>query len=144
MTLKDRFTVLCGALFLFGLAAIFVLHLPWFSVLLLAWLVSVPIVIAQVGWLGVWVSAQTTIWLFGLTLLFMMHLIWPGILILAGLSATLVAVVPPDQLDQPQQANAKAKRKRQIPVPAGDEDLDLDEEFYTDSETARQQRQVSR
>jgi len=124
--LKERLAAFSGAIFLFGLAGLIMLDLVWPGILLLIWLTSIPVLVAEKGFLfGLWLILQTTIWLVGLPFFFMTGLVWPGILILAGMSALLVAIAPPDRLDQRHQRlmaerrlgrEMMQKRKRGLPV----------------------------
>ena len=114
-----------GAVFLFGLAALFMMGFIWPGILILIWLTAVPILLVEQGLLGLWVIAQTTIWLVGLPLALMAGAVWPGILVLAGFSALLTAVFHPSDLDRANQQrrahrdvyHEKSKRKRGIPLP---------------------------
>ncbi len=114
-----------GAVFLFGLAALFMMGFIWPGILILIWLTAVPILLVEQKLLGLWIIAQTTIWLVGLPLALMAGAVWPGILVLAGFSALLTAVFHPSDLDRAnQQRHAhrdayreKSKRKRGLPLP---------------------------
>ena len=132
--LKERLAAFSGAIFLFGLAGLIMLDLVWPGILLLIWLTSIPVLMAEKGFLfGLWLILQTTIWLVGLPFFFMTGLVWPGILILAGMSALLVAIAPPDRLDRRHQRlmaerrlgrEMMQKRKRGLPVPPASEWLE--------------------
>jgi hypothetical protein len=125
--LKERLAAFGGAIFLFGLAALVLFDLIWPGILLLIWITSIPVLIAEKGFVfGLWLIAQSTIWLVGLPFFAAIGLLWPGVLVLGGMSALLVAIAPPDQLDRRHQ-RVKAerrigreimqKRKRGLPVP---------------------------
>lgn len=131
--LMARMGGLSGAIFLFGLAVLFWGGWVWPGILLVIWLTSIPVLLAENGpWLGAWLIAQAALWLGGMPVLFEMGLVWPGILILAGCSALLVAVAPPDKL-QAMEATRRAARarkrkaKRTLPLPpVSDRLVDVD------------------
>ena len=125
--LKERLAAFSGAVFLFGFAFLALIHFIWPGLLFLFWLVSIPLLLAEKGFLfGMWLITQTTIWLIGLPFMIVLGLTWPGILVLAGMSALLVAIAPPDKLDQRHQRllaerrlgrQMMQKRKRGLPIP---------------------------
>ncbi|MBI5960915.1 MAG: hypothetical protein HY866_19405 [Chloroflexi bacterium] len=129
---QERIGLLSGAIFLFGLAALFQFDLIWPGILPLLFITSVPPIFFELGWkFGLWVMMQTALWLVGVPVLIVNDLIWPGVLMLAGTSALLAAIVSPTKLDaQNQQRKAarrephrKEKAKRlAIPVPFEDDD----------------------
>ncbi len=145
---KERMAALSGAIFLFGLAGLFLMDALWPGVLLLAWLAAIPALVAEKGWrYGVWLVIQAGLWLIGIPALLALDLIFPGVLILAGTSALLVAIAPPGKLDAQHQAwqrayyaqqKAKHKRKRGQPLPSVEPKLaealeyDLDDEDEDD------------
>ena len=134
----ERIVMFSSAFFLFGLALLFAINAFWPWILILSWVVSIPILIAGAGRMGLWVSAQASIWLFGLGVLFATHMIWPGVLILAGLSTLLVAIVPPDRIEQSQRQSdkRKAKRKRDagLPLPSIAHPADEDDGWIADED----------
>ena len=141
---KQRMAALSGAIFLFGLAALFLADMIFPAILLLVWVTAIPAVIAEQGWkFGLWILLQIGIWLGGIPLLLATDLFFPGVLVLAGSSALLVAIAPPDRLDKQHQAwraehlarlaagEGKAKRKREwqaLPLPPADEDDQPDDD----------------
>jgi hypothetical protein len=145
---KQRMAALSGAIFLFGLAALFLAHAIFPAILLLIWVAAVPVLIAEQGWkFGWWILLQMSIWMGGIPLLLTMNLFFPGVLVLAGSSALLVAIAPPDRLDKEHQIwreehrarlaarQGKAKRKRDwqaFPLPPVDEDEEPDDEYDED------------
>ena len=124
---KERMAALSGAIFLFGLAGLFLVHAIWPGVMFLIWMTSVPVLLAEKGWrYGLWLVTQAALWLVGVPLLIQMGLIFPGVLFLAGTSALLVAIAPPEKLEAQHtawrrevaaQQKAKRKRKRGLPLP---------------------------
>jgi hypothetical protein len=134
---KQRMAALSGAIFLFGLAALFLADAIFPAILLLIWVAAIPVLVSEEGWkYGLWILVQMGIWLGGISLLLTIGLFFPGVLVLAGLSALLVAIAPPDRLDKQHQAwraehlarraAREGKRKRiPIPLPPIDEDDDL-------------------
>ena len=142
---KQRMAALGGAIFLFGLAALFLADAIFPAILLLIFVTAIPALIAEQGWkYGGWILLQMGIWLGGIPLLLGIDLFFPGVLVLAGLSALLVAIAPPDQLDKQHQAwveehrallaanEGQAKRKRdwqEFPLPPADEEDDNDDEY---------------
>lgn len=147
---KQRMAALSGAIFLFGLAALFLADAIFPAILLLIFVTAIPVLIAEQGWkYGGWILLQMAIWLGGIPLLLTIDLFFPGVLVLAGLSALLVAIAPPDKLDKEHQAwraeyrarlaagEGKAKRKRDwqdFPLPPADEDEDKVEDKVDDDE----------
>jgi hypothetical protein len=149
----ERAGALSGAIFLFGLSALFASNTIWPGILILFWLTSIPAVIAGTGWkMGLWTTAQTALWLFGLAALFASNTIWPGVLVLAGMSALLVAIVPPSKLTaSPLKAQSGAKRKRRMPLPQhmehpadDEEENELDEELIAAQPDDQDYRQSDR
>jgi hypothetical protein len=133
---KQRMAALSGAIFLFGLAALFLADAIFPAILVLILITAIPALIAEQGWrYGLWILLQMAIWLGGMPLLFTADMIFPGVLVLAGMSALLVAIAPPDQLDKQHQAwvqerrsggQGKRKRKRDwqdFPVPPVDDEI---------------------
>jgi len=96
-----RLVALSGAIACLGLAFGLVTWTPWPVVLLVVmWMASVPLLLAGLGWLGVWLVVQGFLWLGGLAFMIATGTGFPGDvflggLILAGLSALIVALVPP-------------------------------------------------
>lgn len=140
-SLTERVSIFMGAVFLFGLAALFMMGFIWPGILILAWLTAIPILLVEQGWLGAWVIVQMTIWLVGLPLAIMAGAVFPGILILAGASALLTAVFHPSDLDkanQQRRQGEKTKRKRSMPLPyEGDnhhETYDTGDDWQPDTE----------
>ena len=125
--LKQRLVAFSGAIFLFGFAFLVLINFIWPGLLLLIWFVSIPLLLAEKGFLyGLWLIAQATIWMIGLPFFLFTRMIWPGILVLSGMSALLVAIAPPDKLDQRHQRlmaerrlgrQMLQKRKRGLAVP---------------------------
>jgi hypothetical protein len=116
----EAVSLYAGAFFLFGLAILVITDTIWPGILVLLWLTSIPILLAENGWLGVWIIAQMTLWMIGLPVLFAVDFFWPGILVLAGFSTLLVAVAPPEKMEQlNKRGDEKAKRKlkRDMPLP---------------------------
>ena len=63
----ERMGALSGALFLFGLAWLFLTNFFWPGIMYLVWLTAIPTLIAENGWgKGLWLSAQAGIYLIGL------------------------------------------------------------------------------
>jgi hypothetical protein len=141
---KQRMAALSGAIFLFGLAALFLADAIFPAILLLIWVSAIPVLISEEGWkYGLWILLQMGIWMGGIPLLLTMNLFFPGVLVLAGSSALIVAIAPPDRLDKQHQAwraehlarlaagEGKAKRKREwqdLPLPPADEDDQQDDD----------------
>lgn len=138
---KQRMAALSGAIFLFGLAALFLLKTIFPAILVLIWITAIPAVLAEKGGrYGLWILTQAGIWLGGIPLLLETGFFFPGVLILAGMSALLVAIAPPDRLDRQHAVwlqerrerlseSGKPKRKRDwqdLPLPPR-EDEDEDE-----------------
>lgn len=139
----ETVSLYAGAFFMFGLAALFMTHTIWPGILILIFLTSVPILLTESGWLGVWIIAQTALWLIGLPLMIVSGIIFPGIFILIGLSVLLVAIAPPEKMEQLNKRNHaeyKAKRKRDMPLPDVDEEDD-DYAGWPVEEERRQYRQ---
>jgi hypothetical protein len=149
---KQRMAALSGAIFLFGLAALFLADAIFPAILLLIWVAAIPVLISEQGWkFGLWILLQMGIWMGGIPLVLTINQFFPGVLVLAGLSALLVAIVPPDRLDKQHQAwraeylarlaadEGKVKRKREwqdFPLPPVDEDDQQDDDNdydYTDA-----------
>ncbi len=137
-SITERVALFMAAMFLFGLAVLFMLNLVWPGILVLVWLTVIPILLVDQGWLGLWVVAQMTIWMIGLPFLVATNFIFPGILVLAGASTLLTAIAHPSKLDEmnkQRRAMEKVKRKRTLPVPpdafhAGDTDPDDENDEY--------------
>jgi hypothetical protein len=141
---KQRMAALSGAIFLFGLAVLFLAGAIFPAILVLVLITAIPPLFAEHGWrYGLWILLQMGIWLGGLPLLVTADMIFPGVLVLAGLSALLVAISPPDQLEEQRQAwiqgrwpegQDKRKRKREwqdFPAPPADDEI-VDEAVYDD------------
>ncbi len=146
--LTEQVAVFSGALFLFGLYALFATHLIFPGILFLLWLISVPILLVEEGWMGVWISAQSTLWLLGLGFLLWAGILFPAVLLLAGFSALIVAVAPPDKVERHKFAwpfsmlveqPEKQKAKRHLPMPEQDEPEESDEIEYYEEAGRRQQ-----
>lgn len=129
---RQRMAALSGAIFLFGLAALFWSGWVWPGILLVIWLTAVPVLLAEKGWrYGLWLLAQLAIWLGGFPLLMARpQLLVPGLLVLAGISMLLVAIAPPDRLDarhaawvRERRQCSRAKRKRERSLPPVEERL---------------------
>jgi hypothetical protein len=121
---KQRMAALSGAIFLFGLAALFLADAIFPAILVLILITAIPALIAEQGWrYGLWILLQMAIWLGGMPLLFTADMIFPGVLVLAGMSALLVAIAPPERRSGGQ---GKRKRKRDwqdFPVPPVDDEI---------------------
>jgi polyferredoxin len=137
-TRTERVALFSGALFLFGLAFLFATDLFWPWVLVLLFLVAIPIMLIEEGWLGAWVLLQGALWGAGLALLITLGAVWPYILVLAGISTLIMAFAPPDDLeDRPIVfQRGKRKRKRVVPLPGSGEYLDDEPEmdFHDDDD----------
>lgn len=138
-SITERVALFMSAMFLFGLAVLFMLGMVWPGILVLVWLTVIPILLVEQGWLGLWIVAQMTLWMIGLPFLIALGLVFPGVLVLAGASTLLTAIAHPSKLDEmnkQRRAVAKTKRKpkRTLPVPpaafdAGRNDLDEDDDW---------------
>ena len=116
--LKQRMGALSFAIFLFGVAALFLADAIFPAILPLIWLSLIPTVLAeQGGKYGLWILAQVGIWLGGLPLLLEMGMFFPGVLVLAGMSALLVAIAPPDKLDKEHQEWVRRLKEGEVEKP---------------------------
>jgi hypothetical protein len=60
---KQRMAALSGAIFLFGLAALFLADAIFPAILLLIWVCAIPALIAEQGWkFGLWILLQMGCW----------------------------------------------------------------------------------
>ena len=149
----ERMAGVSGAIFLFGLAVLFMLGAFWPGILFVIWLTAIPILLAEEGWMGLWILTQAGLWMGGIAVLVLVDWLMPGLFILGGLSALVFAVAPPERMEQMNEYRSvpsrnKRKRKRSIPVPDDLIDItrserleELDEhDPWLDSPAAHQKR----
>ena len=125
MERRDPLAAAGGMIMLIGI----VILLVWDAVAFWPWLLAViglsslPVGVVRGG---IPAGLLPAAWLIGLAALFAAGLFWPGILVLSGMSALLIAIAPPDKLDQRHQRlmaerrlgrQMLQKRKRGLAVP---------------------------
>jgi hypothetical protein len=156
---KQRMAALSGAIFLFGLAALFLMKTIFPAILVLIWITAIPAVLAEKGGrYGLWILTQAGIWLGGIPLLLETDFFFPGVLILAGMSALLVAIAPPDRLDRQHavwlqerrerlEEFGKPKRKRDwqdLPLPPREDEDEMDDIHNDEPSAAGRSSQMRR